>query len=178
MGVVLLLAVIWAAILVPPAVRAHAARREAFLVSFGDGPAALYSPPRPRSQAVQRRRRIAGGLVVAIVATLMVGLLPTFRAFLVVHLFLVDSFLAYIGLLAHTADRAARRLARPVVTPVPVEPAELAPTPASPARRWRRPPVPVPGVLTRAQLTYENREWALRDSNPRPAACKTAALTS
>ena len=149
MGVVLLLAVIWAAILVPPAVRAHAARREAFLVSFGEGPAALYSPPRPRSQSVQRRRRIAGGLLVAMAGTLLVGLLPTFRAFLVVHLFLVDSFLAYIGLLAHTADRAARSLAGPVVSPVPVEPAEPAPTPASPARHWRRAPLPVPAVLTR-----------------------------
>ena len=144
MGVVLLLALIWAAILVPPAVRAHAARREAFLLSFGDGPAALYTPPRPRSQAVQRRRRIAGGLLVAMVVTLLVGLLPTFRAFLVVHLFLVDSFLAYICLLAHTADRAAKRVARPSVATVPVEPAEQAPTPASPASRWRRSPVPVP----------------------------------
>ena len=144
MAVVLLLAVIWAAILVPPAIQAHAARREAFLVSFGDGPAALYSPPRPRSQAVQRRRRIAGGLLVAMVGTLLVGLLPTFRAFLVVHLFLVDSFLAYIGLLAHTADRAARKLAGPVVAPVPVQPAEPRPTPVSPARRWRRAPVPIP----------------------------------
>ena len=143
MGVVLLLAEIWAAILVPPAVRAHAARREAFLLSFGEGPSALYSPPRPRSQAVERRRRIAGGLLVAMVATLLVGLLPTFRAFLVVHLFLVDSFLAYIGLLAHTADRAAKRLAPPVVAPVPVEPAERAPTPVSPAARWRRAPVPL-----------------------------------
>ena len=142
MGVVLLLALIWAAILVPPAVRAHAARREAFLVSFGDGPAALYTPPRPRSQAVQRRRRIAGGLLVAMVATLLVGLLPTFRAFLVVHLFLVDSFLAYIGLLAHTADRAAKKLARPSVAAVPVEPAARAPTPASPARRWSGGPMP------------------------------------
>lgn len=149
MGVALLLAVIWAAILVPPAVRAHAARREAFLVSFGEGPAPLYSPPRPRSQAVERRRRIAGGLLVAMVATLLVGLLPTFRAFLVVHLFLVDSFLAYIGLLAHTADRAARKLARPPVEAVPAEQTEPVPTPASPARRWRWAPVPVPALLHR-----------------------------
>ncbi len=147
MGVVLLLGLIWAVILVPPAVRAHAARREAFLLSFGDGPAASYSPPRAPSQAVQRRRRIAGGLLVAMVGTLLVGLLPTFRAFLVVHLFLVDSFLAYIGLLAHTADRVARTLARPSMAAAPLEPAELAPTPASPASHWRR--APVPAVLTR-----------------------------
>ena len=144
MGVVLLLGVIWAAILVPPAVRAHAARREAFLLSFGDGPAALCRPPRPPSQAVQRRRRIAGGLLVAMAATLLIGLLPGSRAFLVVHLFLVDSFLAYIGLLAHAADRAARKLARPPVEAVPVERAERPPTPATQARRWRQAPVPIP----------------------------------
>ena len=144
MGVVLLIGLISAVILVSPAVRAHTARKEAFLVSFGEGPAPLYAPPRPRSQAVERRRRIAGGLLVAMAVTLLLGLLPTFRAFLIVHLFLVDSFLAYIGLLAHTADCAARKLARPPVAAVPVEPAERPPTPATQAPRWRRAPVPVP----------------------------------
>jgi hypothetical protein len=62
-------------------------------------------------------------------ATLLIGLLPTFRTLLVVHLFLVDSFLAYVGLLAHTAERAAR--ARKALAAPP------APAPA--ARRWRRP---------------------------------------
>lgn len=146
MGVVLLLGLIWAAILVPPAARAHAARKEAFLLSFGDGPAALGVPPRPRSQAVQRRRRIAGGLVVAMAATLLIGLLPTFRAFLVVHLFLVDSFLAYICLLAHTAHRAARTLMPPpVVTHAQAEPALAV---VSPPPRWRPSPVPAAAVLS------------------------------
>lgn len=145
MGVVLLLALIWAAILVPPAVRAHAARREAFLVSFGEGPAPLPQPPRLRSQPVQRRRRIAGGLLVATAATLVIGLLPTFRPLLVVHLFLLDSFLAYIGLLAHIANRAARR-GRLVAPTLVVEPAGARPVahPVSVARRWRRGPVPAP----------------------------------
>ena len=139
MGVALLLAIIWALILVPPAVRAHAARKEAFLVSFGEGPAALYTPPRPRSQSVHRRRRIAGGLLTAMAVTLLMGLLPTFRPLLVVHLFLVNSFLAYIGLLAH---RANRRWAPPHVAPA-------APGPALPSRvrRWERPPVPRTAVL-------------------------------
>ncbi len=55
MSVVLLLVVIWALILVPPALRAHAARKEAFLVSFGEGPSALSTahpdPDQERSTA-------------------------------------------------------------------------------------------------------------------------------
>jgi predicted lipid-binding transport protein (Tim44 family) len=108
-AVVLLLALISVAVLAPPALRAHNARKEAFLDSFGrTAPVDPPAPRRVRSQQVERRRRIAGGLLVAMAATLLVGLLPTFRMFLVVHLFLVDSFLAYIALLAHKANRAAR----------------------------------------------------------------------
>ncbi len=106
MSVFLLLGLIWALVLVPPAVRSHAARKKAFMVSFGPGPG--QEPAPPRSAAVARRRRIAGGLLIAMVATLAVGLLPTFRVLLIVHLFLVDSFIAYIAVLARAADRAAR----------------------------------------------------------------------
>ncbi len=142
MAVVLLLALIWAVVLVPPALRAHAARQEAFLLSIGSTPG-IDEPLRPamlRSLRVQRRRRIAGGLVVAMAATLVVGLLPTFRVLLVVHLFLLDSFIAYIALLAHWANRAA----------LPEAPAvEAAPAPEVPARRrrWNRERVPAPAVL-------------------------------
>ncbi len=111
MSVFLLLGLIWAVVLVPPAVRSHAARKKAFMVSFGPGPGQEPESPEPvltRSAPVARRRRIAGGLLIAMVATLVVGLLPTFRVLLVVHLFLVDSFIAYIALLARAADRAAR----------------------------------------------------------------------
>lgn len=132
MGAVLLVGVIWAAILVPPAIRAHAARREAFLLSFDGGPSRVPRGPSHRwSQPVQRRRRIAGGLLVAMVATLLAGLLPTFRPLLVVHLFLVDSFLAYIALLAHAANRAARP-AGAVVAAV-AGPTSVSPDPAPPS---------------------------------------------
>jgi hypothetical protein len=125
-GVLLLLALAWAAILVPPAARASAARKEAFLISF-DGRSGLGAGPpvgvRRRSARVQRRRRIAGGLLTATAITLGAGLLPTFRVLLVVHLFLLDSFIAYIALLAHAAERAARarrRDAVPAPAPEPV----------------------------------------------------------
>lgn len=136
MGVVLLLALIWALVLVPPALRAHAARKQAFLVSFGAAPEAPYpAPTAPRSSRIQRRRRIAGGLLIATVATLVIGLLPTFRVLLVVHLFLVDSLLAYLALLAHMANRAARAAVEPMAAPV------------RPSRRWRRGAVPGGAVV-------------------------------
>lgn len=143
MAVVLLLALIWAAVLVPPALRAHAARQEAFLLSIGSAPD-LDDPPRPavvRSLRIQRRRRIAGGLLIATAVTLVVGLLPTFRVLLAVHLFLLDSFIAYIALLAHWANRAARPEAPAVEAAPAVEP--------EPARRrwWGRERVPAPAVL-------------------------------
>jgi hypothetical protein len=125
--ILLLVALCWVAVLVPPAVRARAARNEAFLDSFDEG-RAVRRPSSTRSAPVQRRRRIAGGLLAAMVTTLVVGLLPTFRVFLIVHLFLVDSFLAYIALLARAANRAAR-------APVAVR---VDPSPA--VARRRRPP--------------------------------------
>ena len=133
MGVFLLLALIWAAILVPPALRSHAARQEAFLVSLGSTPAPDLPRPNEQARRVQRRRRIAGGLLLATVATLLVGLLPTFRALLVVHLFLLDSFIAYIASLAHRANKAAR-----VAHVADVAKAAPAPAHVRPARRWRR----------------------------------------
>jgi hypothetical protein len=142
-GVFLLLALIWAAILIPPALRSHAARQEAFLVSLGSTPAPDVRRPNEQAQRVQRRRRIAGGLLMATVTTLLMGLLPTFRVLLVVHLFLLDSFIAYIALLAHGASKAAR-VARVVdEAPAPAE----GPAEGRPARRWRRAVVPELGSI-------------------------------
>ena len=142
MAVVLLLALIWAVLLVPPARRAHAARQDAFLLSIGSTPD-LEQPMRSpvvRSLRVQRRRRIAGGLLIAMAVTFAVGLLPTFRVLLVVHLFLADSFIAYIALLAHRSNRAA-------LSPAPA--AEIRPADEGPGRRrwWSRDAVPAPAVL-------------------------------
>ena len=141
MAVFLLLALAWVVVLVPPALRAQAARQEAFLASLGDQGSAPAAPVRARgtrSEAVQCRRRIAGGLLMAMAVTLGAGLLPTFNVLLYVHLFLVDSFLAYIALLAHQANRAGRPALSPPLEPV----AEPEPEPA-PRRRVRR-TVPVP----------------------------------
>ena len=144
MAVVLLLALIWAVLLVPPALRAHAARQDAFLLSIGSTPdnAPPLRPSVARSLRVQRRRRIAGGLLISMAVTFAVGLLPTFRVLLVVHLFLADSFIAYIALLAHWANRAA-------LAPAPAVAAESVPAAVSPARRrwWSRDAVPAPSAL-------------------------------
>lgn len=140
LGVVLLLALIWALVLVPPALRSHAARKEAFLLSFGPVPPPVrHRPVGVRSPRIQRRRRIAGGLLVAMAATLLIGLLPTFRVLLVVHLFLVDSFLAYIALLANMAQKAARADVTPLEAPVEA--------PARTRRRWGTAVVPGRSVL-------------------------------
>lgn len=135
MGVALLLVVILALVFVPPALRAHAARQHAFLLSLGSStaPEPALAPPTAR---VLRRRRIAGGLLVAMAATLAAGLLPALRPLLIVHLFLVDAFIAYIALLAYWAERAA---------PAPGSLPEVAPE-VAPARRRRpaRPPRVMP----------------------------------
>ena len=128
MAVPLLLVLIWAAVLVPPAVRAEYRRRAAFQISFdrevaSQGVPGTMAPSRGREPPVtraQRRRQILVGLLVAMAATLVVGLLPPMRVLLVVHLFLVDSFLAYVALLVHLRRRehAGPVLAGPTVPPV------------------------------------------------------------
>ena len=141
MLVVLLLASIWAAVLVPPAVRAHNARKHAFLLSIGTPEPDFAPPPRPYSRRVQARRRIAGGLLVAMACTLVIGLLPTFRVFLLVHLFLLDSFIVYIASLAHLANRAARA---PQRAPEVLEVIEEEPAGDPVRARWRGRPVILP----------------------------------
>jgi len=121
--VVLLLVFIWAAVLVPPAAGARASREAEFLGSIRPGrdplegtlgrgtdlDAADEPRFRPALTANARRRQVLGGLVVAMGATLVLGLLPTFRLLLVVHLLLVNSSLAYVCLLVHMRDQQAAR---------------------------------------------------------------------
>ena len=122
--VTLLLLFIWAAVLVPPAAGARAAREAEFLGSIrpGDNPlvgtlgrghtdfdAGDQPRFRPALTSNARRRQVLGGLVVAMGATLLLGLMPPFHLLLVVHLFLVNSCLAYVGLLVHMRDTQAAR---------------------------------------------------------------------
>jgi len=120
----LLLVFIWAAVLVPPAAGARASREADFLGSIRPGrdplegtlgrgtdlDAADQPRFRPALTANARRRQVLGGLVVAMGATLVLGLLPTFRLLLVVHLLLVNSSLAYVCLLVHMRDQQAARV--------------------------------------------------------------------
>jgi hypothetical protein len=118
--VVVLLVFIWAAVLLPPAAGARASREAEFLGSIRpdghphengvhrDAFAAVDQPRfRPALSANARRRQVLGGLVVAVGATLLLGLLPPFHLLLVVHLLLVNSCLAYVGLLVHMRDERA-----------------------------------------------------------------------
>ena len=135
----LLLVFIWAAVLIPPAAGARASREADFLGSLRPGrdplegtlgrstdlDAADQPRFRPALTANARRRQVLGGLVVAMGATLVLGLLPTFRLLLVVHLLLVNSSLAYVGLLVHMRDQQAARAGS--ARPAWVEPATLDP---------------------------------------------------
>ena len=138
--VVLLLVFIWAAVLVPPAAGARASREADFLGSLRPGatrsraPSAAHRPDaadqprfRPALTANARRRQVLGGLVVAMGATLVLGLLPTFRLLLVVHLLLVNSCLAYVGLLVHMRDQQAARAGVEPGRPGVTEPARPRP---------------------------------------------------
>ena len=106
---------IWAAVLIPPVADARASRRAEFQSSIrptDDGEGGGYEPVpglRTPLTPLARRRHILGGLLVAMATTLLLGLLPTFRLLLVVHLLLVDSFLAYVGILVQLRDREAKR---------------------------------------------------------------------
>jgi uncharacterized membrane protein len=147
LSVLVVLGLIWAAVLVPPVLRARAERRAEFIDSFRAQMGALGKKsrvePRPVAQAstpggarrnvnpVKRRRDILGGLLGAMIGSLVLGALPSLRMVWVLHLFLLNVFIGYLALLAHQR-RHGRLHTRPIVqaAPLPRERREpvLAPT--------------------------------------------------
>ena len=162
--VLLILACVWAAVLIPPAVRARAEGRPGDSISNfrrqlsvlrrtgpstgrvagGDhwyrphavptltpvhGPMrstrtaprptanrALVRPIRPanaaaaaRSRTLRRRRDVLSALVAAVVATLVLGLLPMFRVMLFFNVIADVLLVAYVALLIHQRNVAAER---------------------------------------------------------------------
>jgi len=139
MSVIVVLALIWAAVLIPPVVRNRAERRAEFIDSFrqqmgafDSGKAAARVEPRPepgqppgprpkrRVSPQQRRRDILGGLLGAMIGSLVLGAIPSLRMVWVLHLFLLNLFIGYCSLLAHQRRHVkAALLAREAAPPVP-----------------------------------------------------------
>jgi hypothetical protein len=163
--VLLVLAGIWAVVLIPPAVRARAAGRPGDSIhnfkrqltvlrrtgphvgraAGGDHwyrphattgplvpvhgplrstrsvPTATYRPVAPvavrpasatsasRSRTIRRRRDVLTALVVAVLATLVLGIIPTFRILLLAHVVADVLLVAYVALLVHQRNAAAER---------------------------------------------------------------------
>jgi hypothetical protein len=70
---------------------------------------ATSSPSAARSRTIRRRRDVLSALVVAVLATLVLGLLPAFRVMLVAHLVADVLLAAYVALLIHQRNVAAER---------------------------------------------------------------------
>jgi hypothetical protein len=62
-----------------------------------------------RSRTIRRRRDVLSALVVAVLATLVLGLLPAFRFMLIAHLVSDVLLVAYVALLIHQRNVAAER---------------------------------------------------------------------
>ena len=131
--VLLILALVWAVFLVPQVLRARAEgspadsigafRKQLYVLSRtspvhdGEGRPALepsyafdVDHYRPRRSEVRRRRRqILVGLLAAMSATLVLGLMPGLQALLVVHLVLDLLCVAYVGLLIRARNLAEER---------------------------------------------------------------------
>ena len=121
MSVFVVLGLIWAAVLVPPMLRARAERRAEFIDSFqeqmgalgkGHREAAVVNRPRAlrrRVSTVKRRRDVLGGLVGAMLGALILGAFPSLRIVWALFLFLLNLFIAYVSLLVHQRDLALQR---------------------------------------------------------------------
>jgi hypothetical protein len=128
------LVLVWLAVLVPQAIRAHTQRRQAFIDSFsrqlgaleaagpGAGPTPVKAPR--RATPAQRRRTVFVGLLLSMVVSLVPVIVVSSKVALVVHLAVDDCFLAYVALLARSGDLRARAAAP---SAVPVGPLVVAP---------------------------------------------------
>ncbi|MFN2506035.1 MAG: hypothetical protein ABR540_17735 [Acidimicrobiales bacterium] len=151
MSVFVVLGLIWAAVLVPPTLRARAERRAEFIDSFQEQMGALGAkaragqasqvPPTSRKRrrsvynAMKRRRDILGGLLGAMIGSFFLGAIPHLRVVWALHLFLLNVFLAYVALLARQRQLAMRRRGLAV-------PPAAARRPAVPGVRPRKGPEP------------------------------------
>lgn len=142
MSVMVVLALIWAAVLIPPIVRNRAERRAEFIDSFrqqmgalDSGKAAARVEPRPqagprpkrRVSPQQRRRDILGGLLGAMIGSLVLGAIPSLRLVWVLHLFLLNLFIGYCSLLAHQRRHVrAALMVREAARPAPATRVERA----------------------------------------------------
>ncbi len=142
--VLIVLAVIWGAVLVPPMMRARSESRPAdsignfrhqLSVLRRTGPTTMaaanplripsYASPTPaptysmargysqagarRARTLKRRRDVLFTLVVAMGITLVLGLLPPFRALLGLHVLCDLLFAGYVALLVRARNEAAER---------------------------------------------------------------------
>ena len=137
--VLLILAVIWAAVLIPPMLGARAEGRPAdsigdfrrqlsvlrraapietpaahTLAAYGSVP--FVAAPRTQSRhdaarrrTVKRRRDVFYALVTSMAGTLVLGFLPGLRALLGLHLVLDVLFVGYVALLLRMRNQAAER---------------------------------------------------------------------
>jgi hypothetical protein len=137
--VLLILAVVWAIVLVPPALRARQEGRPAESISHfrrqlftlqRTGPwsrpapslAGLHAVPSPavlqaranargmhQTRAQKRRRDIFVGLLAAMGISLVLGLIPALRILWLVHLLADMLFIGYVALLVRMRNDAAER---------------------------------------------------------------------
>ncbi len=156
--VLLLLAAIWAAVLIPPMLRARSESRPAgsitdfrrqLRVLGRTGPSvlapahSLHRPdltaarridytvrPRRGSRAIKRRRDIFMGLLTVMGGSLVLGVLPPLRVLWVVHVIADVLFAAYVAALVYVRNLSAER-----ETKVRFLPTASAPEPAFLLRR-------------------------------------------
>ena len=150
MSVLVVLGLIWAAVLIPPVLRARAERRAEFIESFREQMGALGHKAercmeserdarrRRRATPVKRRRDIVGGLLGAMIASLVLGAMPSLRIVWVLFLFLLNTLIGYVALLAHQRGLGMRRHTRAVAATSRRVPREVAKPALSPALTSRR----------------------------------------